>query len=62
MEPLDIREIPGTFLGLSQDAMQVQCGEGTIITLTEVQMPAKARVTGREFANGARLRIGDRII
>ncbi len=62
MEPPDFREIPGTFLGLSQDAMQVQCGEGTIITLTEVQMPAKARVTGREFANGARLRIGDRII
>jgi hypothetical protein len=27
----------------------------------EVQRPAKGRVNGREFANGARLRIGDLI-
>jgi len=50
---------PGTFLGLSNDAARVQCGAGTILDLLEAQMPAKIRVTGREFASGARLRPGD---
>ncbi len=61
MAPSDFQGIPGTFLGLSQDAIQVQCGEGTVISLTEVQMPARSRITGREFASGARLRVGDQI-
>jgi methionyl-tRNA formyltransferase len=50
--------IPGTFLGVSQDTALVQCGEGTILRLIEVQMPARSRVTGREFAVGARFHTG----
>jgi methionyl-tRNA formyltransferase len=49
----------GTFLGLSDDGILVQCGDGTILNLLEVQMPGKTRITGRQFASGARLRIGD---
>jgi methionyl-tRNA formyltransferase len=52
---------PGTFLGLSQDAALVECGERTVLRLLEVQSPAKSRVTGRQFANGARLHAGDKI-
>jgi methionyl-tRNA formyltransferase len=49
---------PGTFLGPSADGIYVQCGEGTVLELLELQLPAKGRVTGREFANGARLGMG----
>jgi len=52
---------PGTFLGLSQEAARVQCGAGTVLNLLEVQMPAKYRVTGREFASGAHLRVDEPI-
>ena len=52
---------PGTLLGVSQSGCRVQCGEGTILEILEVQRPAKGRVNGREFANGARLRMGDLI-
>jgi methionyl-tRNA formyltransferase len=60
-EPSNSSEIPGTFLGLSRDAARVQCGGGTVLSLLEVQMPAKSRVTGREWASGARLRTGEAI-
>jgi len=61
-EATGFREIPGTFLGFTREAALVQCGSGTVLNLLEVQMPGKSRVTGREFANGARLRIGDAIL
>ena len=54
----DSNASPGTFLGYSGDAIRVQCGEGTVLNLLEVQLPAKTKVTGREFASGARLRPG----
>jgi methionyl-tRNA formyltransferase len=50
---------PGALLGLSQRGFQVQCGEGTVLEILEVQRPAKGRINGREFASGARLRVGD---
>ena len=52
---------PGTFLGPSRAGIYVQCGEGTALEVLEVQLPAKGKVTGREFANGARLSPGERI-
>jgi methionyl-tRNA formyltransferase len=60
-EPPGLNAIPGTFLGVSRDAALIQCGEGTVIRLVEVQMPAKSRISGREFAVGARLRAGESI-
>lgn len=50
---------PGTLLGLTKTGIRVQCGGGTVIELLELQRPAKARVTGREFASGSRLRPGE---
>jgi methionyl-tRNA formyltransferase len=57
----DAPKIPGTFLGLAENGIHVQCGEGTILKLLELQMPAKGRISGREFANGARLHAGESI-
>ncbi len=52
---------PRTFLGLTQEGISVQCGEGTILELLEVQRPGKSRVSGRDFASGARLHVGEPI-
>jgi methionyl-tRNA formyltransferase len=53
---------PGTFLGVVDSGLRIQCGEGTVINLLELQAPAKCRVTGREFANGMRLRLDEKIL
>ncbi|MDR1728638.1 MAG: methionyl-tRNA formyltransferase [Acidobacteriota bacterium] len=50
---------PGTMLGVHGDAMRVRCGGGTALDLLEVQRPGKRRVSGRDFAAGARLKPGD---
>jgi len=50
---------PGTYLGLSGNGLRVQCGEGTVLELLEMQMPGKNRVSGREFASGTRLDQGE---
>jgi|WetSurMetagenome_2_1015567.scaffolds.fasta_scaffold10306_1 methionyl-tRNA formyltransferase len=59
LEEKSSREIPGTLLGFSGDAMLVQCGQETVLGLQEVQMPGKSRISGRQFASGSRLRVGD---
>lgn len=50
---------PGAFLGVSDSGIAIQCGERTVLNLLELQAPGKKRVTGREFANGMRLRSGE---
>jgi methionyl-tRNA formyltransferase len=50
---------PGTVLGSSEMGIRVQCGEGTVLELLEVQMPGKKKISGREFANGVRLKPGE---
>ena len=52
---------PATFLGHSDNGIRIQCGEGTVLDVLEVQRPGKGRIGGRDFANGARLRTGERI-
>ncbi|MDM7997746.1 MAG: methionyl-tRNA formyltransferase [Acidobacteriota bacterium] len=51
----------GSFLGTSKDGIYIQCGEGTVLEILEVQLPGKSRVSGRAFANGARLNPGELI-
>ncbi len=45
---------PGTFLGLSDNGIRVQCGKGSVIELLELQLPGKGRISGRDFAIGRR--------
>ncbi len=53
---------PGTVLGCSEGGIRIQCAGRTVLDVLEVQMPAKSRVTGREFACGAHLRPGESIL
>jgi methionyl-tRNA formyltransferase len=50
---------PGTFLGLTQNGLRVQCGEGSVLEIRELQKPSKKRINGREFASGERLRCNE---
>jgi methionyl-tRNA formyltransferase len=52
---------PGTFLSHTKDGIRVQCGKGSVLELLEVQLPGKAKISGRAFANGARLDLGELI-
>jgi methionyl-tRNA formyltransferase len=55
----DTPQAPGALLGHTGNGIHVQCGDGTVLEILEVQMPAKSIVTGREFANGAHLHSGE---
>ena len=50
---------PGTMLGVFDKALRIQCGNGTMLDLLEVQRPGKKRLCGRDFVAGARLKPGD---
>lgn len=62
--PMDWEDAPmgatGTFLGLRQGRIAVLAGEGTIFGLEEVQRPGKKILRASDFANGERLRVGER--
>jgi methionyl-tRNA formyltransferase len=57
----NFNQSPGTFWGVSDNGIRVQCGEGTALDIMELQAPAKKRVSGREFANGMHVQAGERI-
>jgi methionyl-tRNA formyltransferase len=52
---------PGEFLGATNQGMYITCGEGTRLEILEVQPAGKKRISGRDFANGCRLRPGERV-
>ncbi len=51
----------GVFLGPGDRGMRVTCGEGSVLEILEVQPAGKKRISGRDFANGARIHPGQRI-
>jgi methionyl-tRNA formyltransferase len=55
VEPVAGAGVPGTVL--STQPLVVACGAGALL-LREVQAPGKKPVSGADFANGARLRVG----
>lgn len=52
--------VTGTYLGLRQGRMAILCGGGTIFGLEELQRPGKAAIRSSDFANGERVRVGER--
>jgi methionyl-tRNA formyltransferase len=50
---------PGTFWGTTSSGMRVVCGQASVLEILEVQPAGKKKMSGREFANGARLKAGD---
>jgi methionyl-tRNA formyltransferase len=51
--------LPGTILAVS-GSVYVECGAGTRLTLTSVQLEGRKRITAREFLNGTRPTPGER--
>ncbi len=51
---------PGTVLELRQSILPVACGGGTLLGLERAQLAGKKPVTATDFANGQRLRAGER--
>ncbi len=62
--PIDWEQAPfgsaGTYLGLRQGRISILCGGNTILGLEQLQRAGKTPVRPSEFANGERLRVGDR--
>ena len=58
--PGEAAEAPGTFVGVRERFLAVACGEGTLLGLEQVQLPGKKPVAAADFANGARLKRGER--
>ncbi|HEY3130730.1 MAG TPA: methionyl-tRNA formyltransferase [Acidobacteriota bacterium] len=59
--PKEIRAtgVPGQLMAVNHDSMLVQCGDG-LLAFHQVQAPGKRVVSGRDFANGFRLKPGFR--
>jgi methionyl-tRNA formyltransferase len=51
----------GIFLGATERGMKVTCGGGSILEILEVQPAGKKKISGRDFANGTRVRPGQKL-
>jgi methionyl-tRNA formyltransferase len=52
----------GTLINNTPDQLTVLCGGGTLLLITDVQPEGKRRMTARDFVNGARAVIGERLV
>ena len=52
---------PGRIAGLDKTSILVSCAENSFLTIDEIQLEGKKRMSGRDFANGARLGVGSLI-
>ena len=50
---------PGAILALGENEIIFECGQKTFLSLKELQLPNRARVSARDFVNGVNLRVGD---
>ncbi len=48
----------GTFLGLTVRGMKLACGSGSTLEILELQPAGKKHMSGRDFANGVRIKLG----
>ena len=61
-EAADVLSEPGTILNIGETGVTVLCSGLSALLFEEVQIEGKRRVSARDFANGARLTPGDRIV
>ncbi|HHX80051.1 MAG TPA: methionyl-tRNA formyltransferase [Acholeplasmataceae bacterium] len=50
--PYNTSVAPGRIIKISKDSFDISCGEGTVLQITEVQVPSKKRMSTRDFLNG----------
>ncbi len=51
--------VPGAILEITAEGIFVQSGDSTTLLLTELQMPGRNRMNGRDFANGLKIQAGE---
>ncbi|MDQ3650116.1 MAG: methionyl-tRNA formyltransferase [Acidobacteriota bacterium] len=54
--------IGGEVIAVEAEGLVVACGEGSALRLLEVQVEGKRRTNARDFSNGARLHVGERLL
>ncbi len=53
--------VPGTVIGVGDEGVSLAVGAGTVLELLRVQRPGARAISGRDLANGSRLRPGARL-
>jgi methionyl-tRNA formyltransferase len=53
--------VPGEIVAAHGDDLIVSCGQGTWLRLTEVQPEGKRRINARDFLNGLRVAVGEKL-
>lgn len=54
-------ETPGTIISVDKQGMLVACGEGAL-RLADVQSEGRKRISARDFAQGARVSVGEKLV
>jgi methionyl-tRNA formyltransferase len=52
---------PATILSVEKSVFTVACANRTVLAIEEIQIEGKRRVSARDFLNGTRLGVGDRV-
>jgi methionyl-tRNA formyltransferase len=60
LQPLAAGGMPGIILPTQEDGLLVICGGPSVLRVDHVQLEGRKRVTGPEFANGARIVPGEK--
>jgi methionyl-tRNA formyltransferase len=51
----------GTVVSAAGDELSVSCGEDSVLEISELQLEGKKRMPVRDFLNGMKLKVGDRL-
>ena len=57
----DMIENAGKIVAISKDGIEVVCGDGNTLIITEIQKQGKKKMDGYTFSNGQRIRVGEPI-
>lgn len=44
--------LPGRIVGINKDSFDISCANGTVVSLLEIQLPSKKRMSVKDFING----------
>ncbi len=58
---ITVKERLGTIIEAAGDSLVIECGSGTTLNILELQLEGKRRVGARDFINGLRPMVGDRL-
>lgn len=62
LRPLEITTdaAPGEIVSVESEGIAVACGEASVVCLESVQRPGRRALSAQDFANGERLKVGER--